>query len=358
MGFRYRKHENRRYIYEQPDIIQQRHAYLRAMKANRESEHPRPTIFLDETWCNSRHSCAHMWVDADGKGGFKHSMGKGPRLIIVHAGGVAGWISKADLVFRAKCKSGDYHSEMNAEHFLEWFERQLCTHIPMGSLIVMDNASYHNTQIEKIPTKSSRKSEMREWLTRHSISYDDSDLKVDLMKKIKDAKPTKQFETDVIADKFTHKVLRLPVAHPELNPIELACSVVKGYVAKHNQKFTLKEVEALVPEAINTVTPAMWSKFCGHTKKVEEEYWKKDGLVEDVVEELLINVGSDSDDESSDEELEPDDDDLQCLQSESVLSPSSPVGEKPCSSRQLQLEHTGSLSPAVLKSVLPLNLIE
>ena len=28
MGFRYRKHENRRYIYEQPDIIQQRHAYL------------------------------------------------------------------------------------------------------------------------------------------------------------------------------------------------------------------------------------------------------------------------------------------------------------------------------------------
>ena len=82
---------------------------------------------------------------------------------------------------------------------------------------------------------------MREWLTNHGIPYDDSDLKVDLMKKIKDAKPTKQFETDVIADKFTHKVLRLPVTHPELNPIELAWSVVKGYVAKHNQKFTLKD---------------------------------------------------------------------------------------------------------------------
>ena len=147
---------------------------------------------------------------------------------------------------------------------------------------------------------------------------------------------------------FTHKVLRLPVAHPELNPIELAWSVVKGYVAKHNQKFTLKEVEALVPQAINTITPAMWKKFCDHAEKVEEEYWKKDGLVEDVVEEILIHVGSDSDDESSDEELEPDDDDLQCLQSaESVLSPSSPVGEKPCCSRQLQLEHTGSLSPTV-----------
>ena len=97
-------------------------------------------------------------------------------------------------------------------------------------------------------------------------------MKVDLLKKIKDAKPTKQFETDVIAENFTHKVLRLPVALPELNPIELAWSVVKGCVAKHNQKFTLKEVEALVPEAISTVTLAMWSKFCDHTKKVEEEY--------------------------------------------------------------------------------------
>ena len=71
------------------------------------------------------------------------------------------------------------------------------------------------------------------------------------------------------------------------------------------------------------------------------------------MEEILINVGSDSDNESSDEELEPDNDDLQ---SESVLSPSTPAGEKPCCSRQLQLEHIGSLSPTALKSVLPLNL--
>ena len=70
------------------------------------------------------------------------------------------------------------------------------------------------------------------------------------------------------------------------------------------------------------------------------------------MEEILIHVGSDSDDESSDEELEPDDDDLQCLQSaESVLSPSSPVKET-CCSRQLQLEHTGSLSPTVCAASL------
>ena len=70
----------------------------------------------------------------------------------------------------------------------------------MVSLIVMDNASYHNTQTEKIPTKSSRKAEMRECLTNHGISFDDSDLKVDLMEKIKDAKPTKQFENDLLGE--------------------------------------------------------------------------------------------------------------------------------------------------------------
>ena len=113
---------------------------------------------------------------------------------------------------------------------------------------------------------------MREWLTKHGIAYDDSDLKV---KNIKDAKPTKQFETDVIADKFTHKVLRLTVAHPELNPIELAWSVVKGYVAKHNQKFTLKEVKALVLEAINTVTPATWRKFAITPRKLRRNTGRK-----------------------------------------------------------------------------------
>ena len=35
MGFKYRQHENKRYIYEQPCIIQQRHSYLRAMQANK-----------------------------------------------------------------------------------------------------------------------------------------------------------------------------------------------------------------------------------------------------------------------------------------------------------------------------------
>ena len=76
------------------------------------------------------------------------------------------------------------------------------------------------------------------------------------------------------------------VAHPDLIPIELAWLVIKGCMVKHSKLF---EVEVCVPWAVGTVTPAMWKKLCNHAEKVEEEYWKKDGLKEDVVEEILIS---------------------------------------------------------------------
>ena len=53
MGFRYRKHENKRYIYEQPRVIQRRHDYLRRLRRNRVEQ--RPVMYLDETWVNAHH---------------------------------------------------------------------------------------------------------------------------------------------------------------------------------------------------------------------------------------------------------------------------------------------------------------
>ena len=51
--------------------------------------------------------------------------GKGQRLIILHAGGVDGWVEVADLVFRSKTNSTDYHDEMNSKHYMEWMTQQL-----------------------------------------------------------------------------------------------------------------------------------------------------------------------------------------------------------------------------------------
>ena len=83
---------------------------------------------MDDTWVNAHHTNQYIWVDSDGKGGWKVPSGKGQRLIVVHAGGAAageGWIEGADLVFRSKKNTADYHDEMNSEHFMEWFNEQL-----------------------------------------------------------------------------------------------------------------------------------------------------------------------------------------------------------------------------------------
>ena len=48
------------------------------------------------------------------------------RLIILHAGSSSlGWVGGAELVFQSKKSTGDYHDEMNSEHFESWFRDQL-----------------------------------------------------------------------------------------------------------------------------------------------------------------------------------------------------------------------------------------
>ena len=80
-------------------------------------------------------------------------------------------------------------------------------------------------------------------------------------------------------------VLHLPVAHSELNPIELARASVKRYVARHNKNCDMTEIQCLTPEGCTHTTTDMWRVFCSHVVDVENDYFVKDGLVEDLIEE-------------------------------------------------------------------------
>ena len=95
MGFCYKKHENRRYIYEPPRII---HDYLRRLRKNRSPTEYRPVVYLNETWVNAHHGHDTMWVDGDGEAGWKHPSGKGGQLIVLHAGTADGWIDGTEQV--------------------------------------------------------------------------------------------------------------------------------------------------------------------------------------------------------------------------------------------------------------------
>ena len=89
LGFSYKKRDNKQYIYEQRNILEQRHTYLQTIrKLRRENTHD--LIYTDETWVNTHHTNEHIWVDSDGKRGWKEPSGKVQRLIVVRAGGVEG----------------------------------------------------------------------------------------------------------------------------------------------------------------------------------------------------------------------------------------------------------------------------
>ena len=173
-----------------------------------------------------------------------------------------GFIDGCDLVFLAKSKDHDYHQEMNSVVFLEWFENQLMPALKNPSLVVLDNASYHNVKTEDTmcPNFSQKKTVLQNYLTQHNIPFSATDTKKVLYEKIKQKKTTVVYKTDKIANLHGHELLRTPVRHCELNPIALIWAQVKGFVAKNNTTFRLKDVKELTYAAFGKITKDAWTK--------------------------------------------------------------------------------------------------
>jgi hypothetical protein len=60
---------------------------------------------------------------------------------------------------------------MNGENVEHWMSTQLLPNLEEPSVIVMDNASYHNVHVEKSPTQSWRKDEIIAWLQEKGIPF-------------------------------------------------------------------------------------------------------------------------------------------------------------------------------------------
>ena len=52
--------------------------------------------YSDETWVNAHHCNKNIWVDSDRAGGWIVPSGREQGLIILHAGGMDGWIDRYD----------------------------------------------------------------------------------------------------------------------------------------------------------------------------------------------------------------------------------------------------------------------
>lgn len=307
LGFKWKRAQNnRRLLIEKSEIREKRISYLQAIKKYRSEN--RPIVYMDESYVCTSHFANKVWSDGTSNG-VHTPISKGERLIIVHAGGENGFVPNALAMWKAGIKSGDYHDNMNNTNYINWVKNQLVPNLQEKTVLVIDNANYHNKQIDKAPTSNSRKDEMIKWLTEKNIPFEDAMLKPQLYKIILENKTRfVQYVLDELLTGKGHTVLRLPPYHPDLNPIEMIWADVKNYVATHNTTFKLPDIKKLCEERFSMIGQDQWKLKCDHVQNAEKEYAAREPAIDDVTESFIINVGSDS--ESSDD-AGPDDSDAE-----------------------------------------------
>ena len=279
-GFEFGKGVRSQHLKEKDHVVAARQRYLREMRSNRvpgnNTATIRPEVYLDESYVNKNHSNDFIWYYGEDGPWVQKPTGKGERLIIINAITASGWIPGSKLVFKSTRKTGDYHGQMNWDLFKKWFMEMLLPNIPEHSLIIMDNAPYHNILSEHSPpTPKSSKKKIKEWLEQNKIYCRDDCLKPELVEILTKIAPEPIYAVDEIAASFGHKVLRTPPYHPELQPIETCWGVAKNHIAR-NCDFTVKNLIKQLDGGFNKVTAKTCAKIIAKVRKIEDEFWATD----------------------------------------------------------------------------------
>ena len=349
IGFSFKFRGKERLIYERSDIIADI-MHLRAITKFRENNPDQDIVYTDETWLNQGHRTKKEWVNVESlknlsrrQPGYndltiectKPSTGKGGRVIISDAmtdkGLVDGslWIFKADQGKKPNKKikkpskdcnrqkekecakqeneeekmdesnssegilwQEDYHDSMNGDSYEQYFANSLCTNVPQGSLIVIDNAPYHSRNDETYPISKWKKQQYIDWLKSKDIAVPKKILRAELWtmcKQERDCYPAKIVES--IAKNAGHETLCLPPHHCQLNPIEMVWGVLKNYVATENKDMTLKSVEELFRKRHAELKdqPEFWKKCVEKVKRIEEDYRKSENQLIFKLKSCVLN---------------------------------------------------------------------
>jgi transposase len=288
IGLYYGKGERRNILHETVQNVAFRARYLRHRMANLNANQlPQlPEIFLDESYCHVDHQQKLTWLP---KGGVVHERGRGKMLVIFGAiaifrnsnsNFIRGEIVKESLhiwdpTIRANMQPNlrrrgrprldreqwetvpevvlqsniaptqvDYHGNFTADIFEDLFSK-LCESLQneYGDChIHMDGAKYHKRRSGSIPTSSSRKEVLIQWLQERGVEFDRQLLKPELLKLVQEQKKDIPFTCVEIASSFGHVVYYTPPYHCELQPIEKVWGIAKNSVAATKSDRTIVEL--------------------------------------------------------------------------------------------------------------------
>lgn len=312
LNFEFTKRNRNSALTERADLVVWRQKYIEDIRRYRDEG--RTIYFLDETWVNAGECSSKVWIDTFVKShtdaflkglttGPKNPSGKGKRLIVVHIGSADGFVEGGLLCFESKKNTADYHDEINGDTFYDWF----CGVLPRlkdNCVIVMDNASYHSVKKDPVPTTTWKKEDIQNWLKSKGVVLDKPMIKFRLLDMVNEIRPRHdKYVIDEEALKVNKLVLRLPPYHCELNPIELAWSVMKNHVKQNNTSFKLNDVRILLNERVKKVTSEMWANFVSHTIKEEDKFYDIDIISDRMMndEDHIMTITGDTSSDFSDE---------------------------------------------------------
>ena len=119
---------------------------------------------------------------------------------------------------------------------MQWFKK-LLEKLKQPSLIIMDNASYHTCLPSTAPKNIHKmaKNDMRALLEKHGVPTDPSDLREDVMQRLREWRATSIPPAVVSAAREQgHEVLFTPPRMCELQPIERVFGIVKGRIGRRH----------------------------------------------------------------------------------------------------------------------------
>jgi hypothetical protein len=195
---------------------------------------------------------------------------------MVHAITPDGWVPEAPRVCEATSRTGDDQGPMHWEHCSRWVTVQVMPHVPPHALIILDHAGEHTVFVEQaVPTRTTRREEMRAWLNRTHIPWRDAMLTSERLEVCRRFSPPPEYKLDRIAAAHGHRMLRTPPDHPELQPIEPCGALVKNAMADHGD-FTMGTLRTQLPMAFSQVTQDVCQRVILNVAEHEERFWVDD----------------------------------------------------------------------------------
>ncbi|XP_067004719.2 uncharacterized protein [Anabrus simplex] len=217
---------------------------------------------------------------------------KSGRIIVLLAGSSDGFIPNCLGIVKTSFKTSTSRVEISPLTFSKWFEC-LLKNLKKPSVIVMDSSRPHCAPSNDTPTVTWKREAILEWFKSKcpDVLIRPGIQKAELLELVDANKPkTTVYAVDKKAEAEGHKVIRLPPYHGHFNAIEHIWVQLKDCVGRNSKDLNAPDIELLVREAVQTITPSDWNVAVCQTRKTAEEAWGKEKILEESVEKLVMTV--------------------------------------------------------------------